>query len=74
MTDLTKARLIALMMSAKEGSLVACETPEGVCVGIVDDSGFIPVALVWPDDVEKVKLRSKAIGFLPPTPIDGIVN
>lgn len=74
MTDLTKARLITLMMSAKEGSLVACETPEGVCVGIVDASGFVPIAAIWPDDVEAAKPRSKAIGFLPPTPIDGMVN
>jgi hypothetical protein len=74
MTDLTKARLLTLMLSAKEGSLVACETPAGVCVGIVDDSGFIPIAAIWPDDVDKVKPRSKAIGFLPPPPIDGMVN
>jgi hypothetical protein len=74
MTTLTKARIVALTLAAKEGSLVVGETDEGICIGIVDQQGFIPLAAVWPDDVSAKGERKSTIGFLPPMPSDGIVN
>lgn len=64
MTDITKARIMALYEGLKntDKRIAIVDTPDGAIIGINDERGFLPLAAIWPDaPIEDHKPRT--IGF-----------